>query len=310
VSVNPGPIPNSEFRTPHSRAFTLPELLVVIATLAILAALLLPALAGTRSANHGIYCMNNTRQLMNALHMYAADSKDWLPGNVDNPLFSNWVKGNMTTADATNTLYLTNAAYSKIGPYTGPAPNLFRCPADRSTWSPSTGVNQSGQAGIPRVRSYSMNEAVGTKPPGFSGTQSGQNFPVDGPWLNGQHTHIADNPYRTYGRLADMIAPSPANLFVFLDEAPLSINDGAFAVSMTGPNGSPYVGQNIVMIDWPATYHDFGGSFAFADGHSEIHKWTDARTMQPPPGGTVDQNNPGPNPDILWIQQHTSAPYH
>lgn len=303
MKLIPSQIPNSEFRTPHSRAFTLLELAVVTATLAILAALLLPALAGTRSANHGIYCMNNTRQLMNALHMYAADSNDWLPGNVDSSAYNNWVKGDMTTADATNTLYLTNAANSKIGPYTGPAANLFRCPSDRSMWS--DGVRQ-----FARVRSYSMNEAVGTKPPGFSGTQSGQNVPVDGPWLNGSHTHIANNPYRTYGRLTDMIAPSPANLFVFLDEAPRSINDGGFAVSMSGPNAAVSVGPNIVMIDWPGTYHDFGGSFVFADGHSEIHKWMDGRTVQPPLGVAVDQNNPTPNTDVLWIQQHTSAPYH
>ena len=310
VSVNSGQIPISATPISHSRAFTLLELLVVTATLAILAALLLPALAGTRSANHGIYCMNNTRQLMNAVHMYAADSNDWLPGNADDPSFNNWVKGDMGTPDATNTLFLTNAAYCKISPYTGPAPSLFRCPADRSSWDPVFGTITSGQRGIPRVRSYSMNQAVGTKPPGFDGTQPGQNIAVNGPWLNGQHTHIANHPYRTYGRLADVIAPSPANLFVFLDEAPLSINDGSFAMSMTGPNGWPYVGTTVLMIDWPATYHDFGGGFAFADGHSEIHKWTDARTLQPSPGGTVDQNNPVPNPDILWIQQHTSAPYH
>src|SRR5260370_3690368 len=200
MKLIPSQIPNSEFRTPHSQAFTLLELVVVTATLAILAALLLPALASTRSANHGIYCMNNTRQLMNALHMYAADFNDWLPGNADSAAYINWIKGDMTTSDATNTVFLTNAAYSKIGPYTGPAPNLFRCPSDKSTWSPITGIGTSGQGGIPRARSYSMNEAVGTKPPGFSGTQPGQNVPVDGPWLNGQHSHLANHPYPTYCR--------------------------------------------------------------------------------------------------------------
>ncbi|HEX4644907.1 MAG TPA: hypothetical protein VH598_04800, partial [Verrucomicrobiae bacterium] len=89
------------------------------------------------------------------------------------------------------------------------------------------------------------------------------------------------------------------------DESPRSINDGGLAVSMSGPNAVPPVDSTVRMIDWPGTQHNLACGIAFADGHSEIHKWLDGRTVDT--GANPDQNGP-PNPDILWLQFRTSAP--
>jgi len=266
-------------------AFTLLELLVVVAIIAVLAALLLPVLARVKQRAQASWCLNHSKQLLAALHLYAADASDWLPPNAEDGNPVSWVPGNLWNPfDATNTLFLTDPRWAKLGPYTGAAAAIYKCPADPST------VNLNG-AIYPRVRSVSMSQAVGTKsdPP---------LAPVDGVWLDGTRHHTAGHPWRTYGRFTDMTQPGPSQLWVFAEEDRYSINDAAFAVCMTMPTA---------WVDWPATYHNGSGGIGFADGHSEIHHWTDPRTRltaTPPLGLTIQSPD---NPDILWLQQRNST---
>jgi prepilin-type processing-associated H-X9-DG protein len=248
------------------------ELLVVITVIGILAAMLLPVLSRAKQRAQGIYCVNNTKQLMVALHLYADDANGWLPPNPDWATNRMWVQGEMENPnDATNVALLKQ---SLLAPYDGGSIKIFKCPGDASD----------------HVRTYSMSQAVGTKP--------GVLAAVDGPWLDGTRHHEANHPWRTYGRFSDMIQPDPSDLWVFMDENQYNINDGAFAVSMTTPTE---------IIDWPGTYHNRSAGIAFADGHSEIHKWRDGRTQMD------TRINAGPhiqtpaNPDILWLQSKTSA---
>src|SRR5262249_49532629 len=116
------------------RAFTLIELLIVIAVIAILAALLLPALTRAKQKAQGVYCLNNVKQFIAATHLYGGDSEDKLPPNGDDDfdgIF--WVDGDMSYwMGATNVNYLTDSRYSKLAPYVARAAGLYKCPADKS----------------------------------------------------------------------------------------------------------------------------------------------------------------------------------
>lgn len=259
-----------------SDAFTLIELLVVISIIGILAALLLPTLSRSKQKAQGVLCVNNGRQLMMALNLYAEEAGGWLPPNPDYQCLKMWVGGDMGKPnDATNAAILTDPSRSAIAPYIGRSPKVFKCPADTTA----------------HVRTFSMSQAVGTKP----------EVPVaavDGPWLDGTHNHKADHPWRTYGRFGDMVKPTPAELWVLIDEDPYNISDGSFAVSMTVPTA---------MLDWPGAYHNSAAGVHFADGHTETHKWLDPRTR---PGGRVSKGlhyQTPDNPDILWLQKRTSS---
>lgn len=225
--------------------------------------------------------------------MYAGDHSDWLPPNPEDSASTNhWVEGNFhhNLSDGTNTLLLTDPKHAKLAPYSGHAAAIYKCPGDKSM------VEINGIK-YPSVRSFAMNQAVGTKsgPPLEA---------VDGPWLDGKALgtfNKHNDPWRTYGKFSDMVAPAPSGLWVLLDEEERSINDGAFAVLMRQPTH---------FLDWPGSYHGLACGFAFADGHSEIHKWVESSIrLAGPYSGKNYQRPPerANHPDILWLQARTSA---
>ncbi len=255
--------------------FTLIELLVVIAIIAILAAMLLPALAKAKNQAMDMKCVSNLKQLQLGATLYKSDNRDYLLPNspytgfpgAGNPGTS-WIEStSVGEEDMINATGNTNTAIYKVGllvTYVANSAGVFKCPRDIIP-------SKNGQ----RLRSYSMNGQMGAV------YMAAAKFNDDSPALQ-------------YSKDSDISHPAPANAFVFTEENCYTIQD-AFLQIDSHDNTFP---------DAPAAYHDNGGDYSFADGHVQIHKWkTEALLKAKSHSPSAGVNSP----DWIWFATHAAA---
>jgi type II secretory pathway pseudopilin PulG len=274
-------------------------LLVVIAIIAILAAMLLPALAKARAKAKGIACTNNEKQLATAWIMYASDNHDKIvpvgseafqPAfNIHSdpldpltlPLYTDlrpggglaqFCPGDLQVIACTQSKYFDN--YIKAGllyPYINNIA-VYKCPSDQSRcpWGAALGMT------VPSDRTYSVNCYVG-------GMQS---------W-NGN--------YKQYMKMANL--GNPTMTWVFMEENPATIDDCFFALD---PDNSA------MWFNCPSVLHGRSSVISYADGHAQIHAWTDSKMMACPVGATAANHRDNvpadtTKPDLKWLLSVTTV---
>jgi len=249
------------------QGFTLIELLVVIAIIALLAALLLPAINGSKGRAESLTCAANLRQLSLAWLLYADDNSDLLVNNHGVPetlarrqTWANNVQDWLASDDNTNLIYLSDG---KLGPYANRATRIFKCPADR--------VPAPNGA---HIRSMSMNAMVGDP-----GELTNRFNPLYIQFYKKQEIH------------------NPSQTFVFLDENADTLNDGFFVNRL-----EDYIWGNL-----PGSYHAGGANFSYSDGHGERHGWTVAATIRPVRGARLNSFAAAPPTDFDWLKARTSV---
>jgi prepilin-type N-terminal cleavage/methylation domain-containing protein/prepilin-type processing-associated H-X9-DG protein len=270
-------------RSEPKHGFTLIELLVVIAIIAILAAILLPALASAKKKAQGIYCVNNLKQCAIAWLMYASDNQDHVAWNMRSSagglsagaLTGSWVNGDqLIPSQAINTAFLVTDPPNVpplLGTYVGKNPKVYKCPADFRQF-----------AGQPAARSYSMNCYVGT---------------AQAPCTPYNPDLLESTSGKIFRKISDILRTT--DVFVLVEEAP-SINDGFFC--FFGGNNPTTGGWG----DCAGAYHGGSSGINFADGHAEFHHWRGAvaKFGSLPAGSGWPAPGYNTDPDWQWFETY------